>query len=298
MINNTEQPKINDTVGYAIAIQYKPFLNSKVSGHIEIIETLAKSINRVIDNSAPSTPVASVKGAEEAAKEFAGSNYKRRHSPKSWNDRYDGVMYGFQYASQQQSVPLVSAEEILSKNIPNYKDLTSEWKVIVSPKMNDSFSRKIIAAMHEFRNQQPAGTEIDADKLARCQSCGAFTSTDAGSDPMIEVRRLAKERFPTEGQSGNVFRAAGFEQGYCEAMNSNPSGSEMFTREQMEELIQFSRTEDMQQQSDFGIVSEFIKNNAPQPVSEGKEENKCTHNYPLKVEGESWECPNCKEIIN
>ena len=54
---------IEDTIGYKVAITFKPFINPKCSEHMEIVKDMARAINSAYDNSA-----AFHKGYEEGKK--------------------------------------------------------------------------------------------------------------------------------------------------------------------------------------------------------------------------------------
>lgn len=385
-------------------------------------------------NKLSSTPVASVKGVEEAAQEYANNGNWEMFEDNLHTIRKDAFLDGVQYASQQQSVPLVSAfsnndvtkigglifqytklngldspfklaEFILDSLIPSSDKKKAEE--IIEPHVKIIKSgfgtfpmvdkHNAIAAMHEFRNQQPAGEsdikeiidyysrnqykdEMDGEEMviisknnlveclnrkifptieskavgmevksiknfmqsisitnkqadcvgrdyARGLNDGLYrvsefldtisstpsTSTDAGSEKINQSAfDYANAHSPSEDVHDDIIKA--FIAGRASSLSISEEQKNTWTcamdelKKQLQVKIahyynncntdedrEATNKEIMDLKLLINIFNDAKKDNT---VSEGKEEKKCTHNYPLKVEGESWECLNCKEIIN
>lgn len=208
----------------------------------------------------------------------------------------------------EPSVPLVSAEEILKKYINKIGWLNNKDAVI--------------AAMHEFRNQQPAVLDLNHAKCIgheyvksplssstehsyKCIRCGKIKPSPVveskavgmdlkdkdGIDAIVLLNMIktkanfvavndnaaeainivwAIDKWLSESTPVTSSTDAG---GATHAINAQvPSGSEMFTREQMEKCFYAARERVNESWFKYADPYDYFASLSTPPVSEGKEE--------------------------
>jgi len=66
--------KLEDTIGFQLAMTFKPFIDPKCTEHMEIVKDMAKSINRHIGGFTESDIIRTVKLARKLKPEFLSSD--------------------------------------------------------------------------------------------------------------------------------------------------------------------------------------------------------------------------------